>query len=322
MRSDSNLDSHGRGVRRCSPPSRSLEGLNGCYRRPSATDERPHPTKLRLAEAGFHAPLDLVDGHCVARVGRRSILIDAKAAQAAGADPRSLALSWGSRQLLEQVGAWPVPATEIHQIHVSRKGQFGRSMITRDEHSVPALGYVTRYGDLVTVLAGVVSSQPGRDRCVTDAGALRAELTRIRALGGEQVVMSNTELLKQTVSNYKRLRERRIVFGFGVTYATSPDQAAAIPEMVKRIVEESGKLRFDRAHLKAFGESSLDYEVVYIVLDPDFGLYMNEQQRINLSLMRELDAMGVGFAFPTRTVVLDGSAPLRVAQVPAESPVA
>jgi len=26
------------------------------------TDERPHPTKLRLAEEGFHAPLDLVDG--------------------------------------------------------------------------------------------------------------------------------------------------------------------------------------------------------------------------------------------------------------------
>ncbi|CAN7328973.1 mechanosensitive ion channel family protein [Rhizobacter sp. LjRoot28] len=143
--------------------------------------------------------------------------------------------------------------------------------------------------------------------------------TRIRALGGEQVVMSNTELLKQTVSNYKRLRERRIVFGFGVTYATSPDQAAAIPELVKRIVEESGKLRFDRAHLKAFGESSLDYEVVYIVLDPDFGLYMNEQQRINLSLMRELDAMGVGFAFPTRTVVLDASTPLRFSQVPAEA---
>jgi NAD(P)-dependent dehydrogenase (short-subunit alcohol dehydrogenase family) len=26
------------------------------------TDERPHPTKVRLAEEGFHAPLDLVDG--------------------------------------------------------------------------------------------------------------------------------------------------------------------------------------------------------------------------------------------------------------------
>jgi len=87
--------------------------------------------------------------------GERIVLVDAKSLEAASTDPRSLALSWGSRQLLEQVGAWPVPATEIHQIHVSRKGQFGRSMITRDEQNVPALGYVTRYGDVVKVLAGV-----------------------------------------------------------------------------------------------------------------------------------------------------------------------
>jgi len=85
----------------------------------------------------------------------RIVLIDAKALDVASLDPRSLALSWGSRQILEQIGAWPVPATDIHEIHVSRKGQFGRSMITRAEHHVPALGYVTRYGDIVTVLAGV-----------------------------------------------------------------------------------------------------------------------------------------------------------------------
>ncbi|WBS02609.1 FAD-dependent monooxygenase [Pseudoduganella sp. SL102] len=86
----------------------------------------------------------------------RIALVDAKSLDAARGDPRTLALSWGSRQILGQVGAWPVPATGIHEIHVSRKGTFGRSMITRDEHRVPALGYVTRYGDLVTVLAGVV----------------------------------------------------------------------------------------------------------------------------------------------------------------------
>ncbi|TWI61534.1 2-octaprenyl-6-methoxyphenol hydroxylase [Pseudoduganella lurida] len=86
----------------------------------------------------------------------RIVLVDARPLAAASADPRSLALSWGSRQILERVGAWPVPATPIHEIHVSRKGQFGRSMITRDEHKVPALGYVTRYGDIVTVLGGVI----------------------------------------------------------------------------------------------------------------------------------------------------------------------
>lgn len=128
--------------------------------------------------------------------------------------------------------------------------------------------------------------------------------TRIRSLGGEQIVMSNTELLKQTVSNYKRLLERRIVFGFGVTYDTTPEQAEAIPALVREVVAASMKLRFDRAHFKAFGESSLDYEVVYFVLDPDYLAYMDQQQRINLGLMRELAKLGVEFAFPTRMVVM------------------
>jgi small-conductance mechanosensitive channel len=134
--------------------------------------------------------------------------------------------------------------------------------------------------------------------------------TRIRSLGGEQIVMSNTDLLKQTISNYKLLQERRVVFGFGVTYDTSVQQARMIPGAVERIVKASSHLRFDRAHLTRFGESSLDYEVVYYVLSSDYTLYMDEQQRINLELMQALGKMGVSFAFPTRTIVLaqDGMA--------------
>lgn len=128
--------------------------------------------------------------------------------------------------------------------------------------------------------------------------------TRIRSLGGEQIVMSNTELLKQTVSNYKRLQERRIVFTFGVTYQTTPEQLKKIPDAVKAIVEESDRLRFDRAHFKAFGDSSLDFEVVYFVRVPDYNQYMDEQQRINLRLTEELASLQVEFAYPTRTVVL------------------
>jgi 2-octaprenyl-6-methoxyphenol hydroxylase len=86
--------------------------------------------------------------------GARICLIDAKALGAAMTDPRSIALSYGSRLLLEEIGAWPVPATAIHEIHISRRGHFGRSIIDRSEHAVPALGYVTRYGELVTALAG------------------------------------------------------------------------------------------------------------------------------------------------------------------------
>lgn len=128
--------------------------------------------------------------------------------------------------------------------------------------------------------------------------------TRIRALSGEQIVVGNTELLKQPVQNYRRMVERRIVFKFGVTYGTPPDLAEAIPGIVQALVEADRKLRFDRAHFQSFGDSSLDYEVVYHVLDPGYGVYMDAQQRLNLGLMREFAARGIEFAFPTRTLYL------------------
>lgn len=83
----------------------------------------------------------------------RIALIDAKTVDQASADPRSIALSFGSRQILEQIGAWPIAATPIHQIHVSRRAHFGRTLIDRNEYELPALGYVTRYGAMVKMLA-------------------------------------------------------------------------------------------------------------------------------------------------------------------------
>ncbi|MQA22945.1 UbiH/UbiF/VisC/COQ6 family ubiquinone biosynthesis hydroxylase [Rugamonas rivuli] len=112
----------------------------------------------------------------------RIALIDAKTLEQASKDPRSIALSWGSRQILEEIGAWPVAATAIHQIHVSRRGQFGRSLIDRDEHKLPALGYVLRYGDLVTALGAVCARsrittlRPARVEAI-DEGADAAALT-------------------------------------------------------------------------------------------------------------------------------------------------
>ncbi|WP_420476757.1 UbiH/UbiF/VisC/COQ6 family ubiquinone biosynthesis hydroxylase [Noviherbaspirillum sp. ST9] len=83
----------------------------------------------------------------------RVALIDAKSLEQVNKDPRSLALSYGSTQVLEEIGAWPVASDPIHDIHVSRRGHFGRTIIDREEYGVPALGYVTRYGAIVTALA-------------------------------------------------------------------------------------------------------------------------------------------------------------------------
>jgi len=88
--------------------------------------------------------------------GERIALIDGKSLGQAISDPRSIALAWGSRLLLDDVGAWPgvaAAATSIHEIHVSRRGHLGRSMMDRGEHKLEALGYVARYGDVADALA-------------------------------------------------------------------------------------------------------------------------------------------------------------------------
>lgn len=128
--------------------------------------------------------------------------------------------------------------------------------------------------------------------------------TRIRSLGGEQIVFSNTDLLNSRIKNYKRMHERRVLFTFGVTYQTSRANLQKIPDAVRSIVEAQKKTRFDRAHFKEYGDSSLIFEVVYYVLDSDYNLYMDIQQSINLALFEYFRAEGVDFAYPTRTLYL------------------
>lgn len=129
--------------------------------------------------------------------------------------------------------------------------------------------------------------------------------TRIRSLGGEQVVVPNSDLMTSRIRNYKLMSERRIVFTFGVVYETPYDRLAAIPQMTREIIEAQADVRFDRAHFKAYGDFALAFEVVYYVLNPDYNRYMDLQQAINLALFRRFSESGIVFAYPTQTVYLN-----------------
>jgi small-conductance mechanosensitive channel len=133
--------------------------------------------------------------------------------------------------------------------------------------------------------------------------------TRLRSLSGEQIVFSNTDLLNSRIHNYKRMAERRVLFSFGVVYQTPADTLERIPALVREIIEQQEHTRFDRAHFKAYGDSSLDFEVVYYVLDRDYNVYMDKQQAINFALFRRLESEGIEFAYPTRTLYVRGSTP-------------
>ena len=128
--------------------------------------------------------------------------------------------------------------------------------------------------------------------------------TRLRSLSGELLVFGNGDLLSSRIRNFQQMTERRVAFGFGVVYQTPADKLAAIPGMVAEIVAGVEHARLDRAHFKSFGDSALQFEVVYYVESPEYLVHADVRHAINLALVRRFEAEGIEFAYPTRTVFL------------------
>jgi small-conductance mechanosensitive channel len=128
--------------------------------------------------------------------------------------------------------------------------------------------------------------------------------TRIKSLSGEQIVISNSNLTNSRLHNFKRMEERRIVFMLGVTYGTSVEKLKAIPEIIKKIFDEEALARLDRVHFAAYGDFSLNYEIVFFVNSPDYNQYMDVHQSVNLKIYEAFELRGIEFAFPTQTIHL------------------
>lgn len=126
--------------------------------------------------------------------------------------------------------------------------------------------------------------------------------TRLRSLSGEQLVISNTDLVNSRINNYKRMQQRRINFNFGVTYDTPLEKIEKIPGIVEEIIKSVDKTEFDRAHFAEYATSSLLFQVVYYVKDSDYKIYMDVQEEINFKLKERLEKLEVDFAFPTQTI--------------------
>jgi small-conductance mechanosensitive channel len=128
--------------------------------------------------------------------------------------------------------------------------------------------------------------------------------TRLRSLGGEQIIIGNSNLTNSRIHNYKRMERRRVVFSIDVEYGTSLTILKKIPSLLQSIVKEQKSILFDRAHFAAYKDWSLRFEVVYYVLSADFNIYMDIQQIINLRIYEEFEKEKIAFAFPTQSLVV------------------
>jgi len=140
----------------------------------------------------------------------------------------------------------------------------------------------------------------GYDNTTANVEKIGLKSTRLRSLTGEQVIISNTNLLSKEITNFSRLDRRRTRYGIGLIYQTPPEQARAVPALLKEIVEAEGAV-FVRAGFTGFGASSIDLQLDFDVMSAEFETVFEARHRIGLAILDRFNAEGLEFAYPTQT---------------------
>ncbi len=124
--------------------------------------------------------------------------------------------------------------------------------------------------------------------------------TRLRAVTGEEIIISNTNLLDKEIVNMTQLARRRTRFGIGVIYQTNPDEARRIPDLLKDIVESNGAV-FIRSGFVGFGDSSINFELDFDIMSSEYEVVFQGRHCIGLAILQKFNEEGLEFAYPTQT---------------------
>ena len=146
------------------------------------------------------------------------------------------------------------------------------------------------------------------DRLELDCYAGRVEhigikTTRLRSDSGEQIILSNEEILRSRVRNFARAEELRVLSTIRVHYETPTALLESIPPLIEGIVREQPTARFVRCHLRTLGETALHFELVYFVQQPDVNSLFALQQAVNFRILEEFRRLGVDVAYEAQHVV-------------------
>lgn len=128
--------------------------------------------------------------------------------------------------------------------------------------------------------------------------------TRLRGLGGDQIIFSNGDILRARILNQTRMHTRRAAFILRVRQGTTEEQLREIPQLLKEaVLSQEATASFERSHFSGLGEWSFDFETVYWIKSPDYFVFMDTQQAVYLRVVGALAERGIELAIPMRLMM-------------------
>ncbi len=133
--------------------------------------------------------------------------------------------------------------------------------------------------------------------------------TKLRTPQRTLVIIPNKTVAGEVINNFGRMPQRRVDQTIGVTYSSKPEQIEGLLDDIRALLKNDPAVHqeFIAVNFLNFGSFSLDIQIIYFVANPDIMVSFATRERINLALMRLVEARGLGYAFPTQTIEFSGS---------------
>lgn len=226
-------------------------------------------------------------------------------AQANGSDQGSLVSALGIIRLLVSIAAFALAAILI----LDNLGVNVTALVAGLGIGGIAIGLAAQgiFSDLFAALS-ILFDKPFKkgdtirwDTTIGSVEAIGLKTTRVRAVTGERVIISNANLLGKELRNLEHLERRRVTFQIGLIYQTSDKVLEGVPEMLRSVVEDHKKCSFIAASFVGFGESSLDFELIFDVVSRNVADLHELRTRVGIAILRLFDSKDIQIAYPTQT---------------------
>ena len=140
------------------------------------------------------------------------------------------------------------------------------------------------------------------DNTIARVEVIGMKSTRLRALTGEEKIISNSKLLEKEITNNTLTLYRRVTFVLTLVYQTPPALARRVPDVLRAAVEANGA-QFIRAGFNNFGPSALDFHVVFDIESDDVEEMFQARHDIGIAILDSFAREGISFAYPTQTTL-------------------
>jgi small-conductance mechanosensitive channel len=162
------------------------------------------------------------------------------------------------------------------------------------------------FSDLLAAIS-IIFDKPFRrgdtvsyDNTIARVEVIGMKSTRLRALTGEEKIISNSKLLEKEITNNTLTLYRRVTFVLTLVYQTPPALAKRIPEILREVVQSNGA-QFIRAGFNNFAASSLDFHLVFDIESDDVEVMFRARHDIGIAIIDRFAREGISFAYPTQT---------------------